>query len=75
MKSNDVAKANEEETKTFPTNFNKKPHKNINILLQFLLITKALFIAANVYCCLKKYQAKQLLPLHYTNNELRDVFC
>ena len=32
MKSNDVAKANEEETKTFPTNFNKKPHKNIKFL-------------------------------------------
>ena len=59
------------------TNFNEKKAacktQNFYILLAFLLITIALLIAVGIYCYLIKYQAKQLLPFHYTNNELREV--
>ena len=70
-KSNDEAKLNDE------TNFNEKKTicktQNFYILLGFLFITIALLIAVSIYCCLIKNQAKQLLPFHYTNNELRGV--
>ena len=33
----------------------------------------ALLVAASIYCYQIKYRAKQLLPFHYTNNELRRV--
>ena len=33
----------------------------------------ALLIAVSIYCYLIKHQAKQLLPFHYTNKELRKV--
>ena len=46
---------------------------NFYISLAFLLITIALWIADSIYCYLIKYHAKQLLPFHYTNNELRQV--
>ena len=62
----------EEEVRTVPTNVNKKATcktQNFYILLAFLLITIALLIAFSIYCYLIKYQAKQLLPFHYTNNE------
>ena len=53
------AKSNDEETKTFPTNFNEKnvtcKTQNFYILLGFLLINIALFIAVSVYCYLIKY--------------------
>ena len=35
------------------------------------LITRTLLIAVSINCYLVKYQAKQLLPFHYTNSELR----
>ena len=65
-------KDNDDETKTIPTNFNKKKvtckTQNFYILLAFLLITIALLIAVSIYCYLIKYQAKQkhLLPFHNT---------
>ena len=43
----------------------------INFDEKFLLITIALLIAVSIYCYLIKYQAKQLLPFHYKNNELK----
>ena len=60
------------ETKTIPTNFNKKKvtckTKNFYVLLALLLITIALLIAVSIYCYLIKYRAKQehLLPFHST---------
>ena len=57
-----------EETNTAPTNFNEKKAtcktQNFYILLEFLLITIALLIAASVYCYIIKHQEKQkhLLP-------------
>ena len=74
------AKFNNEETKTFPTNFNEKKitykMQNFYILLAFLLITIELLIPASIYCYLIKYQAKQkhLLPFHDTYNELKQYF-
>ena len=63
------------ETKIIPTNFNETKAsckaQNFYISLAFLLITIALLIAVSIYCYLIKYRAKQLLPFHYTNNELR----
>ena len=67
VKSNDEAKSKDE--------LEKKPCKtqNFYILLAFLLITMALLIAVSIYWYLIKYRAKQLLPFHYPNNELREV--
>ena len=50
--------------------------QNFCILLAFLLITIAIFIAVSIYWYLIKYQAKQehLLPFHDTNNELRVLY-
>ena len=62
-----------------PTNFNEKfitcKTQYFYILLVFLLITIALFIAVNIYCYLLKYRAKQkyLLPFHTTNNKLKEI--
>ena len=49
--------------------------QNFYILLAFLLIATSLLIAVSTYCYLIKYRAKQkhLLPLHDTNNELREA--
>ena len=62
-----VTKADDEEIKTIPTNFNENKAtcktKNFYILLAFLLITIGLLIAASIYCYLTKYR-KQLLPFH-----------
>ena len=64
------------ETKTITTDFNEKKSicktQNFYILLAFLLIAVLLLRSFNIYCRLKKYQAKQkhLLPFHNTNNEL-----
>ena len=62
-----VTKADDEEIKTIPTNFNEKKAtcktKNFYILLAFLLITIGLLIAVSIYCYLTKYR-KQLLPFH-----------
>ena len=58
----------DEETKTIPTNFNKKnatcKTNNFYIFLTFLLITIALLRALSIYCYLIKYNVKQkhLLP-------------
>ena len=64
-----------DETKTIPTNFTEKKTtcktQNFYILLEFLLISISLLVAVSIYCYLIKYQTKQLLPFHYTNNELR----
>ena len=70
----------EEETKTVTTNFNEKnaicKSKFFFILLAFLLITVALWVAVSIYCYLLKYGAKQkhVLRFHDTNNELNQVF-
>ena len=70
-KSNDEAKSYDK------TNFIEKKATsktdNFYILLAFLLIAIALLIAVSIYCYLIKYRANQLLPFHYTNNELREV--
>ena len=72
------AKLSQEDAKISPkdddkTNFNEKKAtcktQNFYILFAFLLITIALLIAASIYCYLIKYQAKQLLPFHFTNNK------
>ena len=59
------------------TNFNEKKAtckmQNFYIFLAFLLITIALLIAVCICCYLIKHQAKQSLPFHYINNELRKV--
>ena len=59
----DAEVSNNEETKTIPTNFNEKniivKTKKKFFLLAFLLITKALLRALNVYCFLIKCQTKQ----------------
>ena len=54
---------------------NKKNEKNFYIWHNFLLITMALLIAANIYCYLIKYKAKRkhLLPFYFTNNELKEI--
>ena len=78
-KSYDEAKSNNEETKTVPANFNEKSitckTQSFCVLLAFLLIIITLLIAVNIYCYLVKYWEKQkhLLPLHVTNNELKEV--
>ena len=71
----------EEETKTVTTNFNEKKKaicktKFFYILLVFLLINIALWIAVSIYCYLLKYGAKQkhVLRVHDTNNELNQAF-
>ena len=72
----DEATSNDEETKTFPTNFNETNinyrAENFYILLTFLLITIALLIAVSIYCYLKKYRAKRKELFHSTNNELKE---
>ena len=68
-------------TKTIPTNFSEKKAifktQNFYILLEFLLITIALLIAVSIYCYLIKYRTvkKHLLPIHVTNNELKEIMC
>ena len=66
-----------EEISTIPTNFNEKKvtckKQNFYILLAFVSITIALLIAISIYYYLTEYRAKQLLPFHYTNDELREV--
>ena len=68
-------KLNDEETKTFPTNFNEKnityKTQNFYILLTSLLITFALLIPVSFYCYLIKYRAKRkhLLPFYNKNNK------
>ena len=56
------------------TNFDEKnitcKTQNFYIFLIFLLITITLLIAVSIYCHLIKYQAKNLLPFHNTNNKL-----
>ena len=70
-------KSNNEESKTFPTDFNERKAtcktQNFYVVLAFLLITITL-IAVSIYCYLIKYQAKQkcLLPFHSTNNKLKE---
>ena len=68
----------DDETKTIPKNFNDKKAayktQDFYILLVFSVITIALLIAVSIYCYLIKYQAKQLLPFHYMNNELRHSY-
>ena len=68
------AKSNKEETKTnFNGNNANCKMQTFYILLAFLLISIGLLIAVSIYCYLIKYRAKQLLPFHYTHNELREV--
>ena len=49
--------------------------QNFYVLLAFLLITLALFIALSIFCYLIRYQSKQehLLLFHVTNNELKET--
>ena len=69
--------ADAEAKSNYETNFNENKAtcntQNFYILLAFLFITIALLIAVNIYCYLIKYRPKQLIPFHYTNNELRGV--
>ena len=44
------------------------------ILHAFLLINTALLIAVSIYCYLIKYQAKNLWPIHDTNDKLNKFF-
>ena len=72
------AESNDRETKTVPINFDEKKStckiQNFYILFAFLLITRALVVAVNIYCDLIKYQAKQKhLPFQFTNTELKEV--
>ena len=50
-------------------------HKNLYILLAFLLITMALLIAVTICCYIMKCQAKQkhLLPFDDANNKLKHI--
>ena len=45
--------------------------RNFYVLFAFVLITEVLLTAVSIYFYLIKYRAKQLLPFHYTNNEIR----
>ena len=49
--------------------------KNFYLLLTSLLIAVALLIAASIYCCIIKYQAKQkcLLPFHEARIKKIDI--
>ena len=71
-------KHDDEETKTIPINFNKKKGtcktQNFIILLIFSLITIVLLMAVSTYYYFIKYWAKQLIPIHHRNNELREGF-
>ena len=64
-------KDDEEQTKTFSKNFNKKKAtlkmQTFYILFAFLLSTITL-IAISIYCYLIKYRSKHLLTFPYTNN-------
>ena len=64
-----------EKTKSIPKNITCKT-QNSYLLLAFLLITIALLIAVSIYYYLIKYLAKQnyLLPFHFTNNDIKQVF-
>ena len=68
----EVTNSYEEEIKTIRTNFNEKivtfKTQFFIALLAFLLIAILLMIAANIYCCMIKYQTKHLLPFHSINN-------
>ena len=73
-KLNNEAKRNNDETKK--KLMKKKATcktENFYILLVLLIITIAFLIPVRIYCYLLKHQVKQLLPFHYTNNELREV--
>ena len=78
IKFDQIIESCDEETKTFPTNFNGKKAtyqtKNFYIFLEFLLITIASLIAVSIYCYLIKFWPKQkhLLPFYITNNELKE---
>ena len=71
------AKSDDKETKTIQTSFNEKnitcKIQNLHILVDVLLITIALLIAASIYCYLIKCRAKSkhLLPFHDRNNKLK----
>ena len=80
----EIIESYNEETKTTSTNFNKKKpsFKTQNfyitlyiILILFFLIPIALLIAVNIYYYLTKYWGKEkyLLPLHFTNNKLKEI--
>ena len=64
-----------EKTKSIPKNITCKT-QNSYLLLSFLLITIALLIAVSIFYYLIKYLAKQnyLLPFHFTNNDIKQVF-
>ena len=59
-------------------NFNEKnitcKTQNFYILLAFLLITIVLLIAIIIYCYLMKYQGKNSLTFHNTNNKLNKFY-
>ena len=77
-KYNDEAKLNDEETKTFPIDFNENnityKTPNFCILLNLLLITIALLIAVRIYSYLIKCRPKRkhFLPFHSTKTELQE---
>ena len=76
--SDEVIKSYNEKIKTIPSNFNEKKltckTQSFYTLLASLLITTVLLTAVSNYCYLIKYQAKNLLRFHDTNNIL-NKFC
>ena len=66
----EVIESCDEEIKTIPTKFNEEKvtckTQGLYILLAFLLVTITLLISFSIYCNLIKYQAKNVLPFHYT---------
>ena len=75
----EIIESYDEETKTVWINFNEKKAtfniQNFYILLAFLFITVALWIAVSTSCYLIQYRAKQkqLLPFRVANNELKEI--
>ena len=76
----EVIESYDEETKTIPTNFNERKAtcktQFFYILLIFLLITITILVVVSINCYLIKYRGKQkhLLPFHFPNNELTDIY-
>ena len=76
IRCDEIIESYGQDTKTIPTNFSgKKATLKSKILIFYLhfIDYDRLLIAASIYCYFIKYRAKQLLPFHYTNHELRVV--
>ena len=67
--ANAEAKSYDEETKTIPKNIIYQT-KSFYILLAFLLIAIALWIAVTIYCYLIKYKAKQKSTYYHFTSQM-----